>query len=62
VCREPLAKAVGKGGLLLFFLKKPVPRAPIKGRRQRLFFYLFEKIMCRAYLTQAVGKDSFLFF
>jgi hypothetical protein len=44
-----------------FFLKKPVPRAPGKGRRQRLFFYFFEKTCAESPGPKAVGKDAFLF-
>jgi hypothetical protein len=63
LCREPLAKAVGKGGFSIFFENSPVPSVRGRSRRQRWFFYFFLKIiLCRVSGPEAVGKDGFLFF
>jgi hypothetical protein len=61
----PTASRLGRrqrGGFLFFFEKKPVPRAPGKGRQQRCFLFFRKKTLCRAPLAKAVSKDSFLFF
>jgi hypothetical protein len=47
---------------VFILLKKPVPSAPGKGRRQRCFSIFLKKIMCREPGAKAVGKDDFLFF
>jgi hypothetical protein len=39
-----------------------VPRAPGRSRRERWFFYFFEKILCRGSGAEAVGKDGFSIF
>jgi hypothetical protein len=51
-----------KEGGFYSFLENSLLSAPGKGRRQRLFFYFFKKILCRAPWQRPSAKTDFYFF